>query len=872
MKKLLTYSVKTKLVIVVIIGTLFIALFFLLNVLFQQYKKQETNKTALVNELQSQIILLKAQEDALLTELINNNDLLFLNADNHLVKLENNYLKTIVYVDSLLEIDFIASDSVWTDNIVTIKTYLDELYYQYEDLIINYKKRGTINHNMVKQWNKLGNDIENLVYEINEPEVLIEINNLRKLEKLYLINPESETMGQITVNVKSIQSVIGFMHPEYQSKINKMATEYINLANEITIIDQRIGIGTYNGLRQQLNLVYKKVNSYLHDVNNHISQNTKERVKTAKNILLTLYVLLSLFYLIIVLIISNSIIVPLLRANDYLSKLTKGELPSRFDMDIKGEMNVFINRLNHLVYSLKEKKDFAIQLSNNNLDQELALKSRKDILGKALISLQNNLKSSQDEHEKFQQENRLRQYINEGLARISGILQQYNNDLDKLSIELIRELVKYLEIVQGALYLVITDENQQEVIELTGVYAYDRQKYMTKTIQFGQGLVGTCALEKKPIKPKKLPDDYIYITSGLGDSPPNHLFLMPVINEDKLEGVIELAGLKDFEDYQIELIKAIANALGTALSSIRMNDQTSELLKKSQQQASEMAEQEEEMRQNMEELQATQEEASRREEETINLLDAYHKTVMVIDYELNGTIINISDNYCHFLSVDKNKIIGQIHGKLFGIHSESENEVKLWSSLKSGDKQVRVEQYTTANQEVKWLYQLYTPVYNNANQVHKVVNIAFDITEQKNNEISMHAKEESMKHEKFELNMLNKMIEQSIARADFSEQGQLMDFNKNFLRLIGHEADEIKDKVYSEYLNKVEIEKFDNIWANLIQTQKPISTIFRRTKPNGENVWISATFHAVLTSKNNQIDRIIMFGTNITENIQRITR
>jgi len=338
--------------------------------------------------------------------------------------------------------------------------------------------------------------------------------------------------------------------------------------------------------------------------------------------------LFSLSYIWLILLLMKQIRLPLIQSVKFSFDISKGKLTlAELDQDASFEFTSLNKNLNKIYKANKEKKIFVDNLLKQKFDTDLSLQGIGDTFGKTLLALKENMRKSREEQLKYSEENQLRRYLNEGIAKFANILRTYSSDLDKLSDIFIRELVKYLEAIQGGLFLV--NENNEDELNLVAAFAYSRKKYVQKTVQKGTGLVGTCAIEKKSINLSEIPDDYIEITSGLGDALPTNLLLLPVMHEEELIGIIEIASLKKFESHQIEAGESIASSLASTIINTKINAQTSQLLAKSQQQAAEMTEQEEEMRQNMEELKATQEESARREEELEGFLNAINQSFYV---------------------------------------------------------------------------------------------------------------------------------------------------------------------------------------------------------------------------------------------------
>jgi transcriptional regulator with GAF, ATPase, and Fis domain len=239
----------------------------------------------------------------------------------------------------------------------------------------------------------------------------------------------------------------------------------------------------------------------------------------------------------------------------------------------------------------------------------------KDVLGISLLTMRNNLKTSADEDKK-------RNWATEGLAKFVDILRSNNSKTSNLSENILTNLVKYLKANQGTMF-VVNDENEKDVhLELVACYAYDRKKHVEKRIEIGEGLVGQAYLEKDIIFLTDVPDNYVAITSGLGDANPRCVLIVPLKMNEKVYGIIEIASFVPFEKYMIEFTEKLGESIASTIAATKINDRTSSLLAQTQIQAEEMRSQEEEMRQNMEELQATQEEMGRKENDYIKQIES----------------------------------------------------------------------------------------------------------------------------------------------------------------------------------------------------------------------------------------------------------
>ncbi len=228
---------------------------------------------------------------------------------------------------------------------------------------------------------------------------------------------------------------------------------------------------------------------------------------------------------------------------------------------------------------------------------------------KKIVESENELKRSLEGLEHAQNEEKQRQWVSEGLAQTVGILREHN-DIQLMGDRIIAHIVRYMQANQGGLFIV-NKIDDKKCLSLLACYAYERKKFAEKTVAIGEGLIGQTYLEKKYVYLTNIPKNYINITSGLGKTTPRSLLIMPLIINEEVEGVLELASFREFQPYEIDFIQTLSENIAATLRNGRVSAQTKVLLEESQQQAEEMQAQEEEMRQNMEELQATQEQSER---------------------------------------------------------------------------------------------------------------------------------------------------------------------------------------------------------------------------------------------------------------------
>ena len=407
--------------------------------------------------------------------------------------------------------------------------------------------------------------------------------------------------------------------------------------------------------------------------------------------------------------------------------------------------------------------DFIENLRQGNLETSLTNVDENDKLSQSLNRLRDYLIKNRKEEEQRRVEEEQRNWVTQGLAQFGEILRGNNDNLEELSYNIIKYLVSYLRINQGGVFLLNnTGDEAEKVFEMTSCVAFDRKKFADKIVKWGEGLIGRCAQEKQTIYITDIPDDYINITSGLGDSNPRSILIVPLKVNEEIHGVIELASFKEFQSFEIGFVEKTAESIASTISTVKINIQTTNLLKETQMQAEKMQQQEEELRQNLEEMQATQEESDRREIEMKGILEAIDHAAISCEFETDGTLISVNHIFLKTFQYSLEEIEGQ-NIRIFFFKDDLPELDKILADLKNGHNfKGRARRRNKLGDEI-YLLSTYTPVIDNQGEIVKILSLENDITEQ----VKM---EEELKHGKDELGI---MLEE--ARNEVKEQFKEME-------------------------------------------------------------------------------------------------
>ncbi|MGF1635889.1 MAG: GAF domain-containing protein [Cyclobacteriaceae bacterium] len=378
--------------------------------------------------------------------------------------------------------------------------------------------------------------------------------------------------------------------------------------------------------------------------------------------------------------ISGSIVRPLKYLKENIDQIGQGELvqvdTGKLSNDELGDM---AKSVANMASGYSGIGTFAKNIGDGKYESEFKPLSEKDVLGNALLEMRDNLKAVADEDKK-------RNWSTSGMAKFGDILRLYSNDYAKLADEIISNLVKYLGANQGALFVVSeNNDGGDPYMELAACYAWNKKKYSEKRIYRGEGLSGQAWIEGSTIFLTEVPDDYVSITSGLGEANPRSVAIVPLKVNEEIHGVIEIASFSVFQDFEIEFIEKISESIASTFSTVKVNERTQTLLKESTMLTEQMRAQEEEMRQNMEELQATQEKIQRDQNDRESREAILKKAALIFELSPSFQIRNVSEKSRTLLNLSRAELDGKYLKDFVGSATvlteikEKATETEVWS-------------------------------------------------------------------------------------------------------------------------------------------------------------------------------------------------
>jgi HAMP domain-containing protein/signal transduction histidine kinase/DNA-binding response OmpR family regulator len=260
--------------------------------------------------------------------------------------------------------------------------------------------------------------------------------------------------------------------------------------------------------------------------------------------------------------------------------------------DLVANVNMLAANLTTQVRAIAE---VATAVTKGDLTRSIQVEARGEV-----SELKDNINAMIHNLRHTTERNTEQDWLKTNLAKFSRMMQG-QRDLVTLGNTLLAEFAPLVNAHQGVIYIVDYEDGQRYLKQLAS-YADVRQGNDPRRFRFGEGFVGECAVQRQRMLLARIPHDAVRMGSGLVETQPRNLIVLPVLYEGEIKAVIELASMYEFTAAHLAFLEQLTGSIGVVLNTIEATMRTEGLLKQSQELAGELQSQQTELQQTNEEI------------------------------------------------------------------------------------------------------------------------------------------------------------------------------------------------------------------------------------------------------------------------------
>jgi HAMP domain-containing protein/CheY-like chemotaxis protein/signal transduction histidine kinase len=235
----------------------------------------------------------------------------------------------------------------------------------------------------------------------------------------------------------------------------------------------------------------------------------------------------------------------------------------------------------NLTTQVRAIAEVATAVTRGDLSRSIQVEARGEV-----SFLKDNINEMIRNLKETTQKNAQQDWLKTNLARFTRLLQG-QRDLEAMAALILSELAPLVAAHHGVFYMMDSRDTESR-LHLIASYGYRLPRGVPASIMPGDGLVGQCAVNKQRIRLSNVPDGYIRISSGLGAAPPADIVVFPILFEQQVMAVIEIASLDKFTETHLSFLDQLMESIGAVLNTIEANSRTESLLTQSQSLAQEL--------------------------------------------------------------------------------------------------------------------------------------------------------------------------------------------------------------------------------------------------------------------------------------------
>jgi|GEM_PF-3152323 len=515
-----------------------------------------------------------------------------------------------------------------------------------------------------------------------------------------------------------------------------------------------------------------------------------------------------------------------------------------------------------------------------NMEELQATQDEMEVQRKRLVENQERMEKVEIELRERQAKMERSQWLEGNITQFDDIMRlKYDTSIEEFSDVMIQHLAELIKATQGAFYIFDEDQNS---LQMTAGYACTPQSVKQSEFKVGEGILGQIIKTKKTVYLQDLPEEGIVIESALTRVHSRSLLIVPLLYNEALQGVLEIAVIENIDDLHQELIKRLSKNLAAMLQSMRGILKTQKLLSQSQQMTAQLQE-------NARELEKTKKEVEQRATEFQTQFHAIDRSMLVLEYDEQGKIKSANENFALLSGYDASELKNR-HQNIFleETYTNSPAYQKLWEDI--AQKGYAEAEYACKTKEGTrfWMRANHYSLEEGNEQRIRV--LAYDITTEmeqaqkiKDQLAILADKEEMMRRNLDIMKELQKDVQEkaaalqaqlnainlSTAMVEYDANGFIKYVNDKFKQLTQYTSEELIGQEHKALVGtKVANSKsYKILWERLHQNEF-IDGEFQFTSKSGETIWLRGSYYPV-ADKNGKVTKILQLATDISNEIRQ---
>ncbi len=515
-----------------------------------------------------------------------------------------------------------------------------------------------------------------------------------------------------------------------------------------------------------------------------------------------------------------------------------------------------------------------------NMEELTATQDEMENQRNKLLENQEKMQEVQQELQERQSKMERSQWLESNLSRFDDIMRlSYDKGLEELSDKIMLNLSELLNATQGAFY--VYDE-EEGLLKMTGGYACTPQTVKKATFKMGEGILGQMVKTKKTTYLSDLPDEGAITESALTRVRSKSIAIVPMLYNEDIQGVIEIALLHQIDDLHKEFLERMAKNVATMLQSIRGILRTQKLLKQSQEITSQL-------RANARELEKTKQEEEQRALEFQSQFKAIDRSMLVLECTPEGEILDANENFLKLSKYQPQEMIGK-HESIFlaGHYAHTSDYQELWNRIRNYQFVDTEHECVAKDGKSFWMKANYYTL--GTGRKTKVMVLAYDTTREKEQDIrilehleALKKKEEQTEKHLQEVEHLRDEVEKkanelqeqmnainvSTAMVEYDPKGFIRYVNDKFLEISGYRPKDLMGKSHQILVEDkfAQSKAYAKFWERLHKKEFIEGEFEIKTKKQ-EGRWLRGSYYPIC-DRAGQLSKVMLLASDITQEVQQ---